>query len=73
MSNFANPQNIAVVYPQGINFTGGLTWNVGVWWDNSEFDDVGYLNAVIDSVIKILQSIQIVHMLWDVYRWFYGL
>ena len=45
------PQNIAVVYPQGINSTGGLTWNVGVWWDNSEFDDVGYLNAVIDSVI----------------------
>ena len=52
MSNFANPQNIAVVYPQGINSTGGLTWNVGVWWDNSEFDDVGYLNAVIDSVIS---------------------
>ena len=52
MSNFANPQNIAVVYPQGINSTGGLTWNVGVWWDNSEFDDVGYLNALIDSVIS---------------------
>ena len=32
--------------------TGGLTWNVGAWWDNSEFDDVGYLNAVIDSVIS---------------------
>jgi len=52
MSNFANPQNIAVVYPQGINYTGGLTWNVGVWWDASEYDDVGYLNALIDSVIS---------------------
>ena len=52
MSNFANSQNIAVVYPQGINSAGGFTWNVGVWWDNSEFDDVEYLNAVIDSVIS---------------------
>ena len=52
MSSFANPQNIAVVYPQGINSTGALAWNTGVWWDNSEYDDVGYLNAVIDSVIS---------------------
>ena len=52
MSNFANPQNIAVVYPQGINDAGGLTWNVGVWWDASEYDDSGYLNALIDSVIS---------------------
>ena len=52
MSNFANPQNIAVVYPQGTNSVGGLTWNVGVWWDASDYDDVGYLNALIDSVIS---------------------
>ena len=52
MSNFANPQNIAVVYPQGINSSGLLAWNTGVWWDNSEYDDVGYLNAIIDSVIS---------------------
>ena len=52
MSNFANPQNIAVVYPQGINYAGGLTWNVGAWWDASEYDDAGYLNALIDSVIS---------------------
>ena len=52
MSSFANPQNIAVVYPQGINSTGALAWNTGVWWDNSEYDDVGYLNAIIDSVIS---------------------
>ena len=31
ISNFDNPQNIAVVYPQGINSTGGLTWNGGQW------------------------------------------
>ena len=52
MSNFANQQNIAVVYPQGINSAGGLTWNVGAWWDASEYDDAGYLNALIDSVIS---------------------
>ena len=52
MSSFANPQNIAVAYPQGINSTGALAWNTGVWWDNSEYDDVGYLNAIIDSVIS---------------------
>ena len=52
MSSFANPQNIAVVYPQGINSSGVLAWNTGVWWDNSEYDDVGYLNAIIDSVIS---------------------
>ena len=52
MSSFANPQNIAVVYPQGINSSGALAWNTGVWWDNSEYDDVGYLNAIIDSVIS---------------------
>ena len=52
MSNFANPQNIAVVYPQGTNSVGGLTWNVGAWWDASNYDDVGYLNSLIDSVVS---------------------
>ena len=52
MSTFANPQNIAVVYPQGINTWGVPAWNSGVWWDNSVYDDVGYINALIDSVIS---------------------
>ena len=50
MSNFANPQNVAVVYPQGLNFWGVPAWNTGVWWSNSVYDDVGYINALIDSV-----------------------
>ena len=50
MSNFANPQNVAVVYPQGLNFWGVPAWNTGVWWSNSIYDDVGYINALIDSV-----------------------
>jgi len=52
MSSFANPQNIAVVYPQGVDFWGNPAWNAGVWWSNSIFDDVGYINALIDSVIS---------------------
>ena len=40
MSNFANPQNVAVVYPQGLNFWGVPAWNTGVWWSNSVYDDV---------------------------------
>ena len=50
MSNFANPQNVAVVYPQGLNFWGVPAWNPGVWWSNSVYDDVGYIDALIDSV-----------------------
>ena len=52
MSSFANPQNIAVVYPQGINSWGIPAWNTGVWWSNSYYDDVGHINALIDSVIS---------------------
>jgi len=52
MSNFANPQNITVVYPQGLNFWGVPAWNAGVWWSNSVFDDVGYIDALIDSLIS---------------------
>ena len=52
MSTFANPQNIAVVYPQGVNLFGVPAWNTGVWWSNSYYDDVGHINALIDSVIS---------------------
>ena len=52
MSDFAAPQNIAVVYPEGLNFWGVGAWNAGVWWSNSWFDDVGYLDAMIDSIIS---------------------
>ena len=52
MSSFANSQNIAVAYPQGINSWGVPAWNSGVWWDNSVYDDVGHINTLIDSVIS---------------------
>ena len=52
MSSFANPQNVAVVYPQGVDFWGNPAWNAGVWWSNSFFDDVGYINSMLDSVIS---------------------
>ena len=58
MSNFANPQNVAVVYPQGLNFWGVPAWNTGVWWSNSIYDDVGYINALIDSV----SSLSLIHI-----------
>ena len=50
MSSFANSQNIAVAYPQGINSWGVPAWNSGVWWDNSIYDDVGHINTLIDSI-----------------------
>ena len=50
MTYFASLQDIAVVYPQGLNFFGFPGWNAGVWWSGSFFDDVGYINALIDSV-----------------------
>ena len=52
MSSFANSQNIAVAYPQGINSWGVPAWNSGVWWDNSIYDDVGHINTLIDSVVS---------------------
>tara|TARA_Y100001968_G_C19348668_1_gene713453 strand:+ start:254 stop:1282 length:1029 start_codon:yes stop_codon:yes gene_type:complete len=52
MSYFAESQNIAVVYPQGVNPWGVPAWNAGVWWSYSYFDDVGYINALIDSVVS---------------------
>ena len=52
MSSFANSQNIAVAYPQGINSWGVPAWNSGVWWDNSIYDDVGHINTLIDSIVS---------------------
>ncbi len=46
MDDFTLPNNIAVVYPEGIN----NSWNVGTPWDNNEHDDVGFIDALIDTV-----------------------
>ena len=51
MSNYAHPQNLAVVYPQGANSNIGTTsWNVGTFWDFNDQDDVGFISAIIDEV-----------------------
>ena len=51
MDNYAHPQNIAVVYPQGINSDIGYTsWNVGTYWDFNSQDDVGFISAIIDEI-----------------------
>ena len=45
----ANAANIAVVYPYGMNFS----WNVGTNWDGNDHDDVGFINALIDSLASL--------------------
>ena len=51
MDIYAHQQNIAVVYPQGINSDiGSTSWNVGTFWDFNSEDDVGFISAVIDEV-----------------------
>ncbi|MBH49522.1 MAG: hypothetical protein CMG69_02065 [Candidatus Marinimicrobia bacterium] len=51
MDEFAHPQNIAVVYPQGMpNIQGITSWNVGSFWDGNSYDDVGFISAMIDDI-----------------------
>ena len=46
MDDYAIPQNIAVVYPEGLL----NSWNVGGFWENNNFDDVGFISTLIDSM-----------------------
>jgi len=46
MDDYAIPQNIAVVYPEGIL----NSWNCGGFWGNHNYDDVGFIRVLIDSV-----------------------
>ena len=50
MDQYAHLQNIAVVYPQGLNDIGEYTWNVGTWWDFNSQDDIAFISSVIDSI-----------------------
>lgn len=51
MDQYAHPQNIAVVYPQGMsNIQGIPSWNVGAYWDANSYDDVGFISAMIDDI-----------------------
>ena len=47
MDYYAHPENIIVVYPQGIN----NSWNVGTYWDSNTSDDVDFINVIIDEII----------------------
>ena len=44
------PSKCSGCLSQGLNFWGVPAWNTGVWWSNSVYDDVGYIDALIDSV-----------------------
>lgn len=46
LDEYALPKNVAVVYPEGIN----NSWNVGTSWDDNEYDDIGFIDVLIDSV-----------------------
>ena len=48
MDDYALDQNIAVVYPMGID----SAWNVGTFWDFSDADDIGFISVLIDSVAE---------------------
>ena len=51
MNSYAHPENIAVVYPQGLpSGIGSPSWNVGTFWDFNEQDDVGFISAMIDDI-----------------------
>ena len=48
MDEFAHPQNIAVVYPQGFN----NSWNVFTFWDTGPYDDVEFISLMIDAIAQ---------------------
>ena len=51
MDDYALPQNIAVVYPQGMNNVQGISsWNVGSNWDGNFYDDVGFISEMIEKI-----------------------
>ena len=46
MDQFAHSENIAVVYPEGLN----NAWNVFTFWDGNSYDDVSFISAIIDDI-----------------------
>ena len=52
-SNFnaiSDTANFIVVYPQGTLLSGSTHWNVGGWTTGSTADDIGFTEAMIDSI-----------------------
>ena len=51
MDFFAHARNSAVVYPQGeINGWGFASWNIGTFWDQSNLDDIGFIDLMIEQI-----------------------
>ena len=48
MDQFAHSENIAVVYPEGLN----NAWNVFTFWDGNSYDDVSFISAIIDDIAE---------------------
>jgi polyhydroxybutyrate depolymerase len=49
-NNIADTANFIVVYPQGTLLNGTTHWNVGGWTTSSTMDDLGFTNALLDSI-----------------------
>ncbi len=50
MRPVADTAGFIVVYPQGALFSGNTHWNVGSWTNGSNTDDLGFTNAMIDTL-----------------------
>ena len=50
MRPVADTAGFILVYPQGSNFFGVPHWNVGAWTNGSTADDLGFTNAMIDTL-----------------------
>lgn len=46
----ADTANFILVHPQGLELDGTTHWNVGGWTINSTVDDIGFTDAMIDSI-----------------------
>ena len=46
MDLYAHSENIAVVYPEGMN----NSWNVFTYWDTNPYDDVDFISNMIDDI-----------------------
>lgn len=52
LSNIADTAGFILVYPQGSVLNGNTHWNVGSWTAQSKTDDIGFTEAIIDSLDK---------------------
>lgn len=46
----ADTADFIAAYPQGTDFNGSSHWNVGGWTVGSTTDDIGFVDALIDSI-----------------------